>query len=138
MFRYPAARPRGVLSAFMICPQCRSADCFRSRRAGLSDFLSSIAGLKPWRCHTCDLRFYAGRVAVAFSRYAHCPRCGNFELGSIPRDRVEQGAFLFLKRWMGFPAYRCDPCRQRFFTVLPVRRIVPSMVSTSSQKATDI
>ena len=121
----------------MICPQCRSADCFRSHREGLSDFLSSLGGLRPWRCHTCDLRFYAGRVAVAFSRYAHCPRCGNFELDPIPSDRVERGALLFLRRLMGVPAYRCDPCRQRFFTILPVRRIVPSMAS-SAQKSSDL
>jgi putative component of membrane protein insertase Oxa1/YidC/SpoIIIJ protein YidD len=121
----------------MICPQCRSADCFRSRRGGVSDFLFSIGGFKPWRCHTCDLRFYAGSVALAFSRYAHCPRCGNFEIDAIPRDRVERGAFLFLKRLLGFPAYRCDPCRERFFTLLPVRRIVPSMASTAVQKPSD-
>ena len=120
----------------MICPQCRSADCFRSRRDGLSDFLSSLTGLKPWRCHTCDFRFYAGRVAVAFSRFAHCPRCGNFQLDSIPRERVERGSLLFLRRLLGFPAYRCDPCRERFFSIRPLRRIVPSMAS-SLDKAPD-
>ncbi|MGH9706481.1 MAG: hypothetical protein ACRD5R_06960, partial [Candidatus Acidiferrales bacterium] len=37
----------------MICPQCRSTDCFRSRREGLVDFLWNFWGLRPWRCHTC-------------------------------------------------------------------------------------
>jgi hypothetical protein len=121
----------------MICPQCRSADCFRSRRDGMLDFLCTATGLRPWRCHTCDWRFYAWRVALSFSRYAHCPRCGNFDLEHIARDRVEHGALVSVKRFLGFPAYRCDPCRQRFFSVLPSRRILPSMLSGAYRKARD-
>jgi hypothetical protein len=119
----------------MICPQCRSAHCFRSRRSGVFDFLSTGLGLRPWRCHTCDLRFYARHVAIPFARYAHCPKCGNFDLKRIARDRVEEGTLIFLKRFLGFPAYRCDPCRQRFFSVLPFRRILPSMVPAAERRA---
>jgi hypothetical protein len=36
---------------------------------------------------------------------------------------------ISLKRFLGFPAYRCSPCRERFFSALPYRRIVPSMAS---------
>ena len=68
----------------MICPQCRSAACFRSRRGGVLDFLGTVVGLRPWRCDTCDRRFYARRVAISFSTYAHCPRCGNFDLEPLP------------------------------------------------------
>lgn len=114
----------------MICPQCRSADCFRSHRSGPLDFLGTLIGLRPWRCDTCDYRFFAGRVAVAFARYAHCPRCGNFALDRISRDRVDNGTLVTLKRWLGFPAYRCAPCRERFFSSLPYRKIVPSMASS--------
>jgi hypothetical protein len=116
----------------MICPQCRSADCFRSRREGLLDVFCSAIGVKPWRCHTCDFRFYASRVALVFERYAHCPRCGNFDLDAISRDRVDRGGLLFFQRLMGFPAYRCDPCRNRFFSLRPARRIVPSMLPNAA------
>lgn len=119
----------------MICPQCRSADCFRSHRGGLLDFLCTASGLRPWRCHTCDRRFYAWGVALSFSRFAHCPRCGNFDLEHIARDHVEQGTLVFLKRFLGFPAYRCDPCRHRFFSILPFRRILPSLVPAAYRKA---
>jgi len=112
----------------MICPQCRSADCFRSHRDGALDFLLSVADLKPWRCHSCDRRFYAWRVAIAFTRFAHCPRCGNFDLERISRERVDNGTLISAKRWLQFSAYRCDPCRERFFSVLRLRRIVPSTV----------
>ena len=117
----------------MICPQCRCADCFRSHRTGGRDFLGTLVRLRPWRCHACDKRFYAWTVATTFVRYAHCPRCGNFDLQKIGRDRVDQGTLPGLKRFLGFPAYRCDPCRQKFFSVLPYRRIVASMVPQASR-----
>jgi hypothetical protein len=110
----------------MICPQCRSSDCYRSHRSGVFDLLTTFVVLRPWRCHTCDRRFYARRVAYLFACYAHCSKCGNFDLTQISRDRIEQGTAISLKRWLGIPAYRCDPCRRRFFSVLPFRRIVAS------------
>ena len=130
MFRYApesgAPRPDRRLRTGMICPQCRSSDCFRSHREGVSDLLTTFVGLRPWRCHTCDRRFYARRVAYAFSRYAHCSKCGNFDLRRISRERVEDGTVISLKRRLGIPAYRCDLCRRRFFSILSFRRIVPS------------
>jgi hypothetical protein len=47
---------------------------------------------------------------------------------------VEEGTLVFIKRFLGFSAYRCDPCRQRFFSVLPYRRILPSMMPASYRK----
>lgn len=96
--------------------------------------LATTAGLRPWRCRTCDNRFYAWRVAVRFVRFAHCPRCGNFDLQRLPRNRVEQARLLWLKRFLGFPAFRCDPCRLRFFSVLPPRRIVPSTMAQPQRR----
>jgi hypothetical protein len=119
----------------MICPQCRSADCFRSHRDGVADFVTTFAGLRPWRCHTCDYRFYSWRVALIFSYYAHCAKCGNFDLEYISRERVEQGTLMTLKRWLGIPAYRCDACRRRFFSVLPFRRILPSTDPAYSRRS---
>ena len=110
----------------MVCPHCHSGNCFRSRSGGVLDLIARLGGLKPWRCHACGRRFYARRVALSFVRYAHCPKCGNFDLQPISRERVEKGTLLALKRWLGFPAYRCEPCRQRFFSALPHRRILPS------------
>jgi hypothetical protein len=122
----------------MICPQCRSADCFRSRRSGVFDFLVSVSALRPWRCLTCNLRFYARHVALPFARYAHCHRCGNFDLQHIAPERVDKGTLLFAKRLFGFPAYRCDPCREKFFSVLPFRRILPSMVPAPERRVSNV
>lgn len=118
----------------MICPQCRSADCFRSHRSGAVDFVATAIGLRPWRCDTCDYRFFGRRVAVAFSGYAHCPRCGNFAVDRIAGERVDDGTLVFLKRFLRFPAYRCAPCRERFFSTLPYRKIIPSMPSSMERQ----
>jgi uncharacterized protein with PIN domain len=73
-------------------------------------------------------------VALAFSRFAHCPRCGNFNLEHISRERVDTGFLVFARRLLHFPAYRCDPCRQRFLSLRPFRKIVPSMVPAPQHK----
>src|ERR1700734_3356976 len=119
----------------MICPRCRSAECYRSHRGGITDFVASLTGTRPWRCMARELRFYAWKVAAAFSLNAHCPRCGNFNLEHISRERVEAGSMITLKRWLGFPAYRCDPCRHRFFSVKPFRRILPSPSATTNAES---
>lgn len=134
--------PRGVLVILnqgvppMICPQCRSADCYRSHRVGWMDFLLTAGGCRPWRCQTCERRFYAWRVAVAHARFVHCPRCGNFDLDRSLRDRVDSGPLLWARRLLRVPAYRCDSCRKRFFSVRSVRRILPSMAGAAERKMT--
>jgi len=82
-------------------------------------------GLRPWRCRSCDLRFYAWAVALPFLLHAHCNRCGNFDLQRISREHVDTwGNSIF--RLLQVPAYRCAPCRYRFFSVLPAGRIQSS------------
>ena len=103
----------------MICPQCRSADCLRSRRGGILDFFGT----------------HAWRVAFAFAGYAHCWQCGNFDLERVSADRVPPGILSFVKRRLGFPAYRCDPCRVKFFSIRPHRRILPSIAPVVAPKA---
>ncbi len=121
----------------MICPQCRSSDCYRSRRAGTIDTLSSLIGLKPWRCYTCSFRFYARRVPAVFSHYAHCSLCGNFDLQRIAPERVLPGILTSILRLLRLPAYRCSPCRAKFFSVRPHRRIVPSTMPAGDPESSD-
>ncbi|MFZ0334801.1 MAG: hypothetical protein WAN10_03420 [Candidatus Acidiferrales bacterium] len=65
----------------------------------------------------CKRRFYARRVPWQFRRHAHCPRCGNLDLQHIAKDWVQEGALRWLFRLLDAPAYRCDPCRLRFFSL---------------------
>jgi hypothetical protein len=55
--------------------------------------------------------------------YVHCPHCGNLDLQRVSRERVVEDLLASLKRLLRIPAYRCDPCRLRFFSVRPFRRI---------------
>ncbi len=93
----------------MICPQCRSGDCLRSHRKGVADFFATLIGLRPWRCGACDLRFYAWTVAIPFARYVHCPRCGNFDLEHVARERVDRGTLITVKRFLGFSGLSLRP-----------------------------
>lgn len=106
----------------MICPQCRSEQCQRSKRRTLKDYLLGAVELRPWRCELCKLRFYAWSAALRFQFMVHCRQCGNFDLQRISGRWVENwgsGA----ARWLGIPAYRCSPCRRRFFSVLSHTRL---------------
>jgi hypothetical protein len=53
--------------------------------------------------------------------YAHCGICGNLELQRISGERVP-GIAAIIGRALGIPALRCEPCRNKFFSVRPLRR----------------
>ena len=108
----------------MICPQCRSHHCRRSRRRGLKDYAIGLTGLRPWRCTKCDRRFFAGAVALRYTFVAHCNLCGNFDLQRIASE-YGTGWFAWVFRLARVPVYRCAPCRNRFFSLRPRRNIVP-------------
>lgn len=112
----------------MICPTCHSALCRRSKRRKLLDYSLSLLGLRPWRCKTCDRRFYAWLVPVLYVGFTHCPQCGNLDLQRVSREKVDEGLLVGLRRALHFPAYRCEPCRNRFFSLRLYRRIVPTRV----------
>ena len=106
----------------MICPQCRSERCHRSRRQGVKDHALSLVRLRPWRCRVCKRRFYAWLTALSFQLHVHCRRCGNLDVQRISSKHVERWHSGMI-RLMGIPAYRCDPCRHRFFSMLSFRRV---------------
>jgi predicted RNA-binding Zn-ribbon protein involved in translation (DUF1610 family) len=123
----------------LICPACKSTDCRRSRRSGVSDHLLGAARLLPWKCRACEHRFHAWVVPPAFLLKAHCPKCGNLEIDRIARKRVEEGWLARLERALHFPAYRCDPCRHKFFSLRPLRpiRTVPAPLTGQQARAAE-
>jgi hypothetical protein len=108
----------------VICPRCYSERCRRSKRRSVKDYLVGLTGLRPWRCSSCGLRYFAGVVAAAFALTAHCRLCGNFDIQRISRKYVG-GRTAWLFRLACVPAYRCPPCRHHFFSTLPRRNIKP-------------
>ncbi len=111
----------------MLCPKCSGSVCRRSRRKGLADRAMSLLGFLPWRCGACQTRFYARAVAIRYLYLVHCGTCGNLEVERVSRDRVVGGVWASLQRMLRMPAYRCDACRTRFFSL---RRFAP--VASSS------
>lgn len=109
----------------MNCPKCLSDDCRHSQRQGSIDFLPGIAGLRPWRCRECQARFFAWSVATRYVNFAHCGKCGNLDVKRISRDYVV-GSFAWLLRILRLPAYRCGPCRNKFFSIRRHLRVMPS------------
>jgi hypothetical protein len=100
----------------VVCPECYSTNCTRSRRKGVWDYAISISQLRPWRCRACQKRFFAWNVPLSLLWYAHCPQCGGLDLEKIPGRLALDGHFKWLKRGLGFAAYRCPGCRERFFS----------------------
>lgn len=103
----------------MICPKCRVVNSRRSHRRGGKDALYSLVALRPWRCRLCEHRFYAWSVPADFVGYVHCTRCGNLDLQHVSRNLVDEGPLRWLWRGLRVPAYRCAPCRFRFFSLRP-------------------
>jgi len=115
------AFPRG--SNDLLCPDCHCDNPRRSRRRSVKDYVVGLARLRPWRCRACESRFYAWAAPVGYVGYVHCDKCGNMDL---PRISPEHGmsAISWVYRLFRVPAYRCAPCRNRFFSVRIHRRIV--------------
>ncbi len=122
-----ASCPEGPLGgdSRVICPRCRSNRCRRSKRRSFRDYFIGLSGVRPWRCRDCELRFFAWVVPVSYAWYAHCGLCGNFDLQRVSSDHVYEGRLPWLGRMLHLPAYRCAPCRNRFFSLFPRRRIRP-------------
>jgi hypothetical protein len=96
-----------------------------------------VLKLRPWRCHACKSRFHAWIVPAPLVWFVHCPRCGLFNVERIGSKHVNSGTLYRLKRYLGFSAYRCDPCRTRFFSMRPYRDIHP-LGSTERRRAHEL
>jgi hypothetical protein len=57
--------------------------------------------------------------------FAHCPRCGNMRLGRVSRERAGYGLGQVVAKLLRIPAYRCEPCRLKFFSVRPTLKVLP-------------
>ena len=118
-----AELPRGEEN--LLCPVCHSDSPRRSRRRSVKDYLAGVARLRPWRCRACDSRFYAWAAPIGYVWYVHCGMCGNMDLQRISSEHG-MGMLAWVFRLFRFPAYRCAPCRNRFFSFRIYRRIVPT------------
>src|SRR5437016_8596885 len=120
-FRLLLSRRKPISTSSISCPVCHSANSRRSKRRSVPDYLFSLAGIVPWRCESCGLRFHARLMPFRTLFYAHCGICGNLELQHISASHVP-GVRTILGRILGLPALRSVPCPQTLFPVWPLRR----------------
>jgi C4-type Zn-finger protein len=52
--------------------------------------------------------------------HAHCPICGNAALKRISAEYVDS-LTAFVWRNLHIPAFRCEPCRHKYFSILPLQ-----------------
>jgi hypothetical protein len=62
-------------------------------------------------------------MPVAARLSAHCSICGNYDLKRIAPEHVN-GLGAPLWRLLRFPAFRCIPCRNKFFSIRPLSKEV--------------
>jgi len=106
----------------MICPICKHDGARRSRRQNPVDYVFSVISVYPWRCQSCKARFHARPMPLSHTFHAHCAICGNIDLKRISGDYVETIS-AFVWRTLRIPAFRCDPCRHKFFSILPMYEV---------------
>jgi len=95
------------------------------------DAVSRIRGAVPWRCAACGKRFRARPIPLSHLFYAHCGICGNMELKQIAAEHV-RGATGMIGRIFGLQALRCEPCRNKFVSVRPLKREERETVTSAS------
>jgi C4-type Zn-finger protein len=115
----------------MNCPVCKGKDARRSRRQFTADFLLSVLGVYPWRCRNCQARFHARLMPLNDSLYVHCPICGNPALKRISAEHVDT-PLAFAWRLFRVPAYRCEPCRHKYFSIRLQRSAQRAVAELSS------
>ena len=104
----------------MNCRVCDSNDCQRDERRGTVDFLLSAFALEPWRCRNCERRFHAVAAGVVRYLHARCTVCGSSDLRRMDPMYVS-GPGFHIGRTLRLPAYRCLPCRNKFFSIFPLK-----------------
>jgi C4-type Zn-finger protein len=71
-------------------------------------------------------------MSLSSSLHAHCPICGNPALKRIAPEHVSS-PFGIVWRKLRIPAFRCEPCRYKYFSILPLQQREKRQVEVSSR-----
>jgi C4-type Zn-finger protein len=116
----------------MNCPICKQNGARRSRRQTSAEYVLGAIGVYPWRCKGCGARFHARLMSLNNALHAHCPICGNPALKRIAPEHVNT-LLGFIWRTLRVPAFRCEPCRYKYFSILPLQQGEKPGIGLSSQ-----
>jgi YgiT-type zinc finger domain-containing protein len=70
-------------------------------------------------------------MPLSHSLHAHCPICGNLALKRISPEYVNSMTGD-LWRLLHIPAFRCEPCRHKYFSILPLHETQENEVGVPS------
>jgi hypothetical protein len=101
------------------CPKCGSPSVRRSRRANPGEMTKMMAGVYPFRCNSCNERFWASVWLFSIWRWAKCPRCLNVSLTDWPNRHYHVSAWTELMTAIGAKKHRCSRCRHNFTSFRP-------------------
>jgi phage FluMu protein Com len=76
-------------------------------------------GVYPFRCNSCNDRFWASIWLFSIWKYAKCPRCLNLNLTDWPKRRYRTNFWSDLKTALGAQKHRCSRCRLNFISFRP-------------------
>jgi DNA-directed RNA polymerase subunit RPC12/RpoP len=106
------------------CPYCGSADIRRSRKHGLGETPKMLLGVYPFRCLTCQERFFANIWLLSTRGYTKCPKCLRMDVVPWVKPEVRLTLWDRLRMSWGAHSYRCHPCRHFFISFRPVEATV--------------
>jgi hypothetical protein len=105
--------------AAIACPKCGSSSVRRSRRASSKEMARMMMGVYPFRCNSCNDRFWASVWLFSVWKWAKCPRCLNLNLTDWPKRHYRNSLWAQALTVLGANKHRCSRCRLNFISFRP-------------------
>jgi hypothetical protein len=103
----------------LTCPKCGASSVRRSRRVNAGEITRMMMGLYPFRCNSCNGRFWASVWLFSAWRWAKCPLCLSLNLTDWPKRHYRIGWWTEILTALGAQKYRCSRCRNNFVSFRP-------------------
>ena len=109
----------GTPNATLTCPACGSSTIRLSRRQNIGELSKMAVGTYPFRCISCNHRFWANIWLWSVWKYAKCPRCLNLDLTTWSHKVQHFSYWKKLMLTLGARRHRCARCRYNFVSFRP-------------------
>ena len=78
-----------------------------------------MMGVYPFRCNSCNDRFWASVWLFSVWKWAKCPRCLNLNLTDWPKRHYRNSLWAQALTALGAQKHRCSRCRLNFVSFRP-------------------
>ena len=103
----------------IVCEYCGSDKLRLSRWHSTKEKLRIALGTYPFRCLSCEGRFYANVFLLSRLAYAKCPKCLSLDI-SYSKRTFRPGLLRRFMLTFGARRCRCDNCRYMFVSFRPL------------------